>query len=161
MSPKYFGKNLQRRIKETLVTDVTGKCSGRFGYVIAVVHVITVSKGTLTDDGSGEAMFRVTYRAIVLRPFKDEVIEASVATCNTMGVYCEIGPLRVMITSANMDQAYTFQHQGQGGSWANGDESEAIREGTRVRLKIFGMNIEASHIFALGSLKEDFLGVVQ
>lgn len=37
-------------------------------------------------------------------------------------------------------------------------DTQVIEKGTNIRLKIVGMRVDGASIFAIGSIKEDFLG---
>lgn len=62
-----------------VVQQVEGTCSGKHGYVVAVVKVLDTGEGRIRE-GTGYATFQVTYQALCLRPFKNEVVQATVQT---------------------------------------------------------------------------------
>lgn len=47
------------------------------GYIVAVLTVTSLSRGILVPT-FGHADFDIAYRAIVLKPFKGEVVDATV-----------------------------------------------------------------------------------
>ena len=61
--------------------QVEGTCSGRYGYIVTVMNIINRSPGAIRD-GTGFATFQVNFQALVFRPFKDEVLPASVDVVN-------------------------------------------------------------------------------
>ena len=61
-----------------------GTCSGRYGYIVTVMNIIDRSPGAIRD-GTGFATFQVNFQALVFRPFKDEVLPASVDVVNKVG----------------------------------------------------------------------------
>lgn len=81
LHPSFFGPNMHAQLKDKLYQDVEGTCSGRFGYIITVVSLISISKGRILP-GSGLAEFKVKYQAIVFKPYKGEVLDAVVTTVN-------------------------------------------------------------------------------
>jgi DNA-directed RNA polymerase II subunit RPB7 len=70
--------------------QVEGTCSGQYGYLICVTHVVAVGKG-LIREGVGSATFNIKYNALVFRPFKGEVMDAVVTSVNKVGL-----PLHIM-----------------------------------------------------------------
>lgn len=64
-------------LESKLYSDVEGKCSGQFGYIIAVVSMSDIGSGIVLS-GSGQAEFVARYRAIVFKPFKGEVVDGVV-----------------------------------------------------------------------------------
>ena len=115
LHPSYFGPNMQDKIREKLYADVEGTCSGRYGYVVTVVSISRLEKGKVLP-GSGLAEFKVTYQAILFKPFKGEVLDCIVTTVNKvmcqlnrwhnltfekkkMGFFVDVGPLQVFVSS--------------------------------------------------------------
>jgi DNA-directed RNA polymerase II subunit RPB7 len=72
---------MQDKIQDKLYADVEGTCSGRYGYVVTVVSVSRLEKGKVLP-GSGLAEFKVSYQAILFKPFKGEVLDGLVTTVN-------------------------------------------------------------------------------
>ena len=64
-------------LKNKLHNDVEGTCSGRYGFIITVVALTSIDKGKVLP-GAGLAEFNVKYSAVVLKPFKGEVMDAIV-----------------------------------------------------------------------------------
>lgn len=83
LHPVYFGPQMETLLRQKLHKDVEGTCSGRFGYIIAVVRIDdeTMGRGKVLPN-SGLAEFTVHYKAIVFKPFKGEVVDAIVASVN-------------------------------------------------------------------------------
>jgi DNA-directed RNA polymerase II subunit RPB7 len=85
-----------------LYEDVEGTCSGRYGYIISVVEVVDVGKGVLQAN-TGFALYKIKYKAIVFKPFKNQVVDGIVTTVNKIGFWCEVGPLQVFISQHVFD----------------------------------------------------------
>ena len=77
LHPSYFGPRMLQFLESKLYSDVEGTCSGKFGYIIAVVSILDIGKGMVLS-GSGQAEFITRYRAIVFKPFKGEVVDGVV-----------------------------------------------------------------------------------
>lgn len=77
-----------------------------------------------------------------------------------MGFFADVGPLQVFVSHqlilifANMK----FNLISKLLSFASDDH--IIEKNTRVRLKIIGTRVDAAEIFAIGTIKEDHLGVI-
>lgn len=78
MHPRLFSKNIRDAIEQELRAKVEGKCSGRYGYTVVITQVIDHGKGLLLDTGL--ANFTVSFRCLVFRPFKNEVLSAQVTS---------------------------------------------------------------------------------
>ncbi|KAJ3109444.1 hypothetical protein HDU97_006689 [Phlyctochytrium planicorne] len=151
-----------------LYGDVEGKCSGRFGYVISVVEIVSVGQGVLQAT-SGYAEFKVVYKAIVFKPFKNQVVDGVVASVN------KLIPSYLQFDPNSNPPAYLGVGQEV--------QDTRIVEGETVRMRIMGTRVDANEIvgfyiidsklfckrlhvltlpqFAIGTIKEDFLGPSQ
>ena len=81
LSPEFFGPGLTQEVESRLKRQVEGACHGHHGFIIAVLSIDSVSQGEI-QDAYGLAAFDIKYRAILLKPFKNEVIDATVASAN-------------------------------------------------------------------------------
>jgi hypothetical protein len=67
-------------------------------YIIAVLTIIDVGTGKILP-GTGQAEFKCKYSAIVMKPFKGEVVDGIVNNVSKMGVFLDVGPLSVFVSS--------------------------------------------------------------
>jgi len=156
----YFGPQTDVYLRNKLHADVEGACSGRLGYIIAVLGILEVGKGTI-QPGTGMAEFIVKYRAIVYRPFRDETVDGIVKIVNKMGFYVEVGPLTVFVSSHHIPPDMKFDPNSNPQCFTNTEEQISIERNARVRLKILGTRIDATEIFAIGTIRQDYLGLIQ
>jgi len=98
LHPSNFGSKLREQLEKRLYAEVEGSCSGRFGYIISVVDVVNVGKGKVYP-GQGVAQYNISYRAIVFKPYKGEVVDAVITTVNKMGFFAEVGPLTIFVST--------------------------------------------------------------
>ena len=96
LHPKFFGPEMKEQLKRKLYEDVEGKFDRRFGIIVAVKEVISIGKGRIVE-GKGFASFRVKYRALICRLFKNEAIDALVTKVSPVGIFAEAGPITVIV----------------------------------------------------------------
>jgi len=158
LHPRFFGAKLLDRLTEQLRAEVEGSCDGEYGYVVAVLQITNKSKGNLKDT-TGFASYDVTYNCLVLRPFKNEVMDTLVTSVNKMGFFAEAGPLQIFVSSHLIPEDFEYSQLDEP-AFVSGDEEVRIQAGTEVRLRIVGTRTDASEIFCVGSIKDNYLGVV-
>lgn len=73
-----------------------GQCFGDEGYVLAITQIIEASYGFVNDD-DGSATYHMRYRALVFKPFRNEVLDAVVSNVTENGITCSIGPFSVIV----------------------------------------------------------------
>ncbi|KAK6090982.1 hypothetical protein P3W45_000227 [Vairimorpha bombi] len=142
LNPCYLGPRIQTLIKDYLYKTIEGSCNDS-GYVIAVLDIDDVSEGIVSL--SGQTSFRIKYKALVLRPFKGETMEASVVEMNKMGVFASVGPLTIFISNHQIPTEI--------------QEGGLIKDSV-VRLKIIGTKIDSLKIYAVGTLNDEYLGII-
>jgi DNA-directed RNA polymerase II subunit RPB7 len=86
LHPIYFGRNIKNELVKRLYSEVEGTCNGQVGYIITVLEVIDISAGRLLPS-SGLAEFKINYKAIVFRPFKNQIVDGVVSTVNKVHYY--------------------------------------------------------------------------
>ena len=159
LHPAFFTANLKDHLKSRLLAEVEGSCSGRYGYIVCVLKIIKIDKGII--NLAGQAEYHMKYMAVVFKPFKGEVVEGIVSTVNKMGFFCEVGPLNVFISTHLVDNHFSFDPNGNPPCFADSTDPDLkIQKGASIRLKLVGIKADATQLFAIGSIKEDYLGIV-
>ncbi|TIA75905.1 hypothetical protein E3P91_00210 [Wallemia ichthyophaga] len=130
-------------INSKLFADVEGTCTGRYGYIIAVLSISDPGSGTVIP-GVGTAEFVVKYTAIVYKPFKGEVVDGKVANVNKMGFFADVGPLQVFVSSHLIPQDIKFDPSATPPCFSS--EDQVIERGSKVRLKVVGTRVDATEI---------------
>lgn len=157
LHPSYFGPQMDQYLRDKLLSDVEGTCTGQFGYIVCVLDCmnIDVGRGRIIPT-TGMAEFEVKYRAVVWKPFKGEVVDGIVTTVNKMGFFADVGPLSVFVSTHLISSDMKFNPSANPPAYVSPDET--IEKGSRVRLKIVGTRTDVNEIYAIGSIKEDYLG---
>ena len=160
IQPRDLGPRLRSKIRERLCADVEGKAFGKYGYVIKVEDIPDehISKGRL-EDATGEVHYKIKFLAVVFRPFRHEVIDAVVGVAHELGFFCYAGPLEIFVSHRTMpDDLQNFNHEES--KWVSDDKTIEISAGCGVRLRIMNTRIDANKIFAVGTIKDDYLGLI-
>eukprot|EP01111_Echinosteliopsis_oligospora_P004385 TRINITY_DN1705_c0_g1_i1.p1 TRINITY_DN1705_c0_g1~~TRINITY_DN1705_c0_g1_i1.p1 ORF type:complete len:173 (+),score=31.96 TRINITY_DN1705_c0_g1_i1:55-573(+) len=158
LHPQYMGPNLNHVLKQRLNEEVEGTCSGQYGFIITVITVDTIGKGKV-QEGTGFVVFPVKFKAIVFKPFKGEVLDAVVTQVSKMGFFAEAGPLQIFVSTHLIPSHLVFDPHSNPPSFIAKDETVRICKDNEVRVKIVGTRVDATEIFSIGSIKEDFLGI--
>ena len=83
LQPCYLDKYLKTSVRSRLIKELEGQCLGKHGYVISVLSVqdSDIIPGIIDND-SGCVNVVVWFDALLLRPFKNEVLDAIVVTAS-------------------------------------------------------------------------------
>ncbi|KAI9890370.1 MAG: DNA-directed RNA polymerase II subunit [Vezdaea aestivalis] len=157
LHPSFLGPRIKEYLTNKLLEDVEGTCTGRY-YIICVMDAFDISEGRIVP-GSAVAEFTVQYRAVVWRPFKGETVDAIVESVNKMGFFANVGPLQIFVSSHLIPSDIKFDENATPPQYTdNGDQ--VIEKGTQIRIKLIGTRSDVGSMFAIGSVKEDFLGLL-
>ena len=96
----------------------------------------------------------------MLRPFINEVLDAVVSQCNPLGFFCFAGPLRIFVSKHSMPEDMEKGYDNEKDCWMSDDKEVVIASGSGVRLKIKGRTVEANNITAIGTIKDNYLGLI-
>lgn len=161
LEPSHFGPKLKDTIIRLLKEQVEGLALAQFGYVVNVVEVPehSIRSGIIAYD-SGNVTFTVQYTALLLRPFMNEVLDAVVSQCNPLGFFAFAGPLRIFVSKHRMHEDMLHGYNAEKDCWTSDDDEVVISTGSGVRLKIIGRTVEQNNITAIGTIKDNYLGLV-
>ena len=159
--PIHFGPKLRSTIIRLVKEQVEGLALANYGYVINVIEVPEdkIQSGPIEYD-TGNVVFTVKYTALLLRPFINEVLDATVSQCNPLGFFAFVGPLRVFVSKHSMPEDMMDGFEGEKEAWISDDKEVEISSGCGVRLKIKGSTVEESNISAIGTIKDNYLGLI-
>lgn len=141
LSPQFIGQNIQSLVYDYLLKNVEGTCTSS-GYIISVLKIEQVSEGKILL--SGQVSFEIKYQALVLKPVTGEVVDAIIESVSTLGYFASIGPLSIFISNYQIPSGV----------------QDKLKDNDIVRLKIIGIKIDSTKVYAIGTLNDDFLGVL-
>lgn len=161
LEPSHFGPKLRETITRLLKEQVEGLALAQYGYVVNVIEVPqnSIRSGIIEYD-SGNVTFTVKYTALLLRPFMNEVLDAVVSQCNPLGFFAFAGPLRIFVSKHRMHEDMLNGYNAEKDCWTSDDDEVVISAGSGVRLKIIGRTVEQNNITAIGTIKDNYLGLV-
>ncbi|KAJ1531284.1 DNA-directed RNA polymerase II subunit, partial [Cladochytrium tenue] len=148
LHPQYFGPRMREWLTRRLYEEVEGTCSGRYGYVISVVEIVDIGRGVL-QTVTGFAEFRVVYKAIVFKPFKNQVVDGLVTTVNRLGFFADVGPLQVFVSAHLIPPYLKFEPNTNPPAYiGEGQELQdtRIEKNETVRIRLVGTRLDATEI---------------
>ena len=161
LEPIHFGPKLKATLVRLLKEEVEGLALANYGFVVNVIEVpeSKIRSGIIEYD-TGNVVFYVKYTALLLRPFINEVLDATVSQCNPLGFFAFVGPLRIFVSKHSMPEDMFNGFDGERDAWVSDDEEVKIKTGCGVRLKIKGRTVEQGNINAIGTIKDNYLGLI-
>nr|ODO00909.1 DNA-directed RNA polymerase II subunit RPB7 [Cryptococcus depauperatus CBS 7855] len=139
-------------------TGRVSQAKARCRYIISVITITDIGEAKIIPS-TGQARFRTRYTAIVMKPFKGEVVDAKVVNVNKMGFFAMVGPLQVFVSCHLTHSDMKFDPSVSPPCFRSNDE--VIQKDTKVRIQIVGCRVEANDMFAIGTIKKDYLGQIR
>ncbi|KAF2459743.1 DNA-directed RNA polymerase II 19 kDa polypeptide [Lineolata rhizophorae] len=174
LHPSFFGPRIDTYIGEKLLQDVEGINTGNY-YVVCVLDSFDLSEGRVIP-GTGSAEYTVHFRAVVWRPFKGEILDGIVAQVVESGIFVDVGPLSCFVAKSvclvselnttkrdflTLQKMIPSDIKYDGNStppqWTD-NADQVIEKGSHIRIKIKGIRVEVDEMFAIATIKEDYLG---
>ncbi|KAF2769504.1 hypothetical protein EJ03DRAFT_351242 [Teratosphaeria nubilosa] len=155
LHPSFFGSNSETYVRRRLYEDREGTNTGTM-MIVAIINIEDISEPKIVP-GTGFAQYDCSYRAIVWRPFRGEVVDGMVSSVVNNGFFVDVGGLSVFVSKAMIPPQLKYTVEGSTPSFTDNSE-QTVERGSQVRLRIKGIRGEMGQMFAIGSIREDYLG---
>lgn len=155
LHPSYFSSEAPDSIKELLYKKKEGTNTGTM-MIVRIIGILEISEPKVMP-GTGMAMYTISYRAVVWQPFRGEVVDGEVSQVVNNGFFVDVGALSVFVSKAMIPSSLKFSMEGATPSFAD-NEGQTVEAGSQVRLRIKGIRSELNQMYAIGSIREDYLG---
>jgi DNA-directed RNA polymerase II subunit RPB7 len=98
LAPMHFSGGAEEMVTSELYDRVEGKNTG----VLVVVRILTIDDMTQGEvqQGSGHAIYTVSYTALVWQPFRGEVVDAQVTLVSNTGFMTEVASVDIFVGRA-------------------------------------------------------------
>ncbi|CEM02833.1 unnamed protein product [Vitrella brassicaformis CCMP3155] len=161
LHPSQIGPHYIAAMKEAVEKELEGSVNADRGIVLTVIDADPRGRGHV-QDGTGLVVVEVNYTALAFKARKGEVLDGIVTEeVNSLGFFCQCGPLQVFVSKSSMPMHYQFVANATPPCWQSTEkktDDATIKPEARVRVRIIGTNNDATNVFAIGSINEDYLG---
>ena len=155
----YFDSTIKKRIISSLVSTTEGTKTGPFGTIIIIIGIGKFWNNGKLLPGSSSALYNINYKAITFRVFKGEVLDSILTNVTPLGFFCESGFLQIFVSRQFIPNNYYYDDLNK--CFQNRIfENDKIKKNLIVRIKIIGLREESSHIQAIGTISENYLGKI-
>ncbi|KAI9719131.1 MAG: DNA-directed RNA polymerase II subunit [Chrysothrix sp. TS-e1954] len=157
LHPSFLGPNVTNYLTDKLLNDVEGTNTGHY-YIVCVLDTYDISDGRVVP-GSGHAEYTMHFRAVVWKPFRGEALDGIVDQVLDSGFFVKIGPLDTFVPTQMIPSDVKYDGNATPPQFTD-NQDQVIEKGTHVRVKLKGIRGEVNKMYALATIKEDFLGSV-
>jgi DNA-directed RNA polymerase II subunit RPB7 len=155
MPPSCLYKDLKHLLKAKLIEKVQGSITEKYGYIVVVIKVDEARTGKILDT-SGDVLFSMKYRAVVMKPVVGEVLDGTVEKVDRYGIHVVVGPIKVFISNTQFPPG--FEYNEQNSSYTSKILNEKLGFNSEVRFRIQGVQYESNEFHPTGTMNENYLG---
>ena len=159
VTPADLSKDLTKIVKVKLYEQLTGTCHPKYGYFIRILEAKPYQNG-LIMDGTGDIVFKMIYKVVVMRPFKGEICDGIVEKVfNEGGIHVRVGPMIVFIPEDEMPPAFTLDKKNL--IYIHEKESTELKIGSKVRFRYKAIQYQKNEFLPIGTMRDNYLGSIQ
>lgn len=98
LHPSFLGGQALDYVMTRLYEEVEGQNMGIM-MIISIIDIADISEPKIVP-GTGEAQYDISYRAIIFRPFRGEVVDGLVSSVVSNGFFVDVAGLSVFVSKA-------------------------------------------------------------
>ena len=159
LPPEFLVPGVADLVQYRVHQQLQGTCTPQHGYLLAVLSALPTSPGHVLP-GTAAVRFSVRVRALTAQPVKNQIIDVIVQSVSKVGCFGMAGPVQVFVSNRLMPSEYRYEAGPPAAYKAEALGGLRIGAGEKMRVRIIGTKLENGEIFAIGSIKEDYLGPI-
>jgi DNA-directed RNA polymerase II subunit RPB7 len=154
LPPSSLGPHFHDQLQAALRQQLEGSTSTNHdGLIVHLLNVKNFSTPRI-QESTAYAVVECSFRSIVYRPFKNEIVDCIVDSIDKNGFFGWVGPMRVFISKSSMPDDFSYDERT---NVYEGSEQRII-SGSEVRVKIVGVRKDGGKLYAVGTIDSDYLG---
>ena len=159
VSPSDLSKDLKKIVRVKLLEKVTGTCNSRYGYYIKVIKIGDITNG-LIMEGTGDIIFKIKYKVVLMRPFVGEICDGVIDSVFDVGGFLvSVGPMKVHIAKVDIPERFVLDKKNL--CYVDEKENIELRKGTKVRFRFKEDQFFNNEFKPTGTIRANYLGYIQ
>jgi DNA-directed RNA polymerase II subunit RPB7 len=155
MPPNTLHKDLKNLLKAKLIEKVQGSVTEKYGYIICVIYIEEPSSGKILDT-SGDVLFNMRYKAVIMKPFQGEVLDGVIEKVEKYGIHVAVGPIKVFISNSQFPPDFVYREDNN--LYESKMNNDKLKIDSEVRFRIMGVQFEGNEFHPTGTMNENYLG---
>ena len=158
--PSQFNKPIEEAAMVHLRKQHENVLDRDIGLMIAVIDIDDIGQGRLMP-GDGATYHAVTYRVLVFKPLRGELVEGNVVELMDFGAFIRMGPLDGLCHVSQICDDFITQ-DAKGSSLLGKETGRTLSEGDMVRARVTSISFESGNKSGkLGlTMRQPFLGKI-
>ncbi len=158
--PSEFGEPLEQAAIVHLRKESENVLDRNIGLIIAIIGIDEIGQGKLIP-GDGATFHQVTFRVLVFKPIRGEIIEGNVVELMDFGAFIRMGPLDGLCHVSQICDDFITQDP-KGNALMGKETGRTLSEGDYVRARVTSISFESGNRSGkLGlTMRQPFLGKI-
>ena len=136
--PNCLGPDLYSYVNQKL-NDMLGSCSIKYGYLITIFKIESIENGIVNQNG--EAIFTVSFKALVFRPLKGEILDGTVEGVERVGMELSCGSIKMFIPHTKIPSHLVY-NQEQEAFVSSENPTCVIKKDKIIRFRVMNVSIK-------------------
>lgn len=155
--PFLFSQPKEVSARLILSEDYEGIITKQYGFIIAVVDVLSVSTGQIIP-GNANTFHEVEFTILTFRPKVSEIVEGEVVEIVDFGSFIRLGPLDGLVHVSQVTDDYISYEQ-VGNRFIGKETGKILNVGDTIRAKVIAVSLGGGRSGKLGlSMRSPYLG---
>ncbi|MBD3216146.1 MAG: DNA-directed RNA polymerase [Candidatus Lokiarchaeota archaeon] len=155
--PFLFSQPKEVSARLILSEDYEGIITKQYGFIIAVVDVLSVSTGQIIP-GNANTFHEVEFTILTFRPTVSEIVEGEVVEIVDFGAFIRLGPLDGLVHVSQITDDYISYEQ-VGNRFIGKETGKILEVGDGIRAKVIAVSLGGGRSGKLGlSMRSPYLG---
>ncbi|MBD3229087.1 MAG: DNA-directed RNA polymerase [Candidatus Lokiarchaeota archaeon] len=155
--PFLFSQPKEVSARLILSEDYEGIITKQYGFIIAVVDVLSVSTGQIIP-GNANTFHEVEFTILTFRPTVSEIVEGEVVEIVDFGSFIRLGPLDGLVHVSQITDDYISYEQ-VGNRFIGKETGKILNVGDTIRAKVIAVSLGGGRSGKLGlSMRSPYLG---
>jgi len=155
--PFLFSQPKEVSARLILSEDYEGIITKQYGFIIAVVDVLSVSTGQIIP-GNANTFHEVEFTILTFRPTVSEIVEGEVVEIVDFGSFIRLGPLDGLVHVSQITDDYISYEQ-VGNRFIGKETGKILDVGDTIRAKVIAVSLGGGRSGKLGlSMRSPYLG---
>jgi DNA-directed RNA polymerase subunit E' len=155
--PFLFHQDKTTSARIILSEDYEGVITRNYGFIIAVVDVLSVSSGQIIP-GNANTFHKVEFTILTFKPTVSEVVEGNVVEIVDFGAFIRLGPLDGLVHVSQICDDYISYEQ-VGNRFIGKETGKILEVHDIIRAKVIAVSLGGGRSGKLGlSMRSPYLG---
>lgn len=149
LEPEFLTDDIKNNIFNKIKKKFEGYCNYEYGYFVKIIEIINILDNWVSNV-THNVIFKVKFKAVILRPEKEKILECNVKMIFQHGIFMEINKLKLLIPIGCLKN---YEYDKNSGTFIS--KKKTIKITDVVKVKIKDVRYENKNFSCIGEIVEN------